>query len=68
MEVEGEYTFAAPREVVWEYLQDPQVLVKVLPGCEDLKSIGENELAVSGFRDIWLTHCDAGCGLVQRIR
>lgn len=43
MEVKGEYTFAAPREVVWEYLQNPHVLVNVLPGCEELKPIGENE-------------------------
>ncbi len=42
MEVTGEYVFDAPREKVWAYLQDPQVLVKVLPGCEELKQIGED--------------------------
>src|SRR5580765_3483181 len=45
MEVTGEYLFDAPRETVWAYLQDPNVLVKVLPGCEELKLIGENTYA-----------------------
>lgn len=42
MEITGEYVFDAPRETVWAYLQDPQVLVKVLPGCEELKMIGDD--------------------------
>lgn len=43
MELSGEYTFDGPRETVWAYLQDPNVLTKVLPGCEELKEIGENQ-------------------------
>lgn len=38
----GSYEFDAPREVVWEALQDPDVLSKVLPGCERLEQTGEN--------------------------
>lgn len=43
MELSGEYTFDGPRETVWAYLQDPNILTKVLPGCDELKEIGENE-------------------------
>lgn len=43
MELEGAYTFKAPRDVVWEALMDPDVLARVMPGCEKLEQIGENE-------------------------
>ncbi|MBI1876649.1 MAG: carbon monoxide dehydrogenase subunit G [Chloroflexi bacterium] len=43
MKLEGTYTFEAPREVVWQALLDPNVLAKVMPGCEQLDQIGENE-------------------------
>jgi hypothetical protein len=39
---EGSYTFAAPREVVWEMLQDPDVLSVIIPGSEKLVHAGEN--------------------------
>ncbi|MBI1878952.1 MAG: carbon monoxide dehydrogenase subunit G [Chloroflexi bacterium] len=43
MELSGTYTFNAPRDVVWPALLDPEVLAKVMPGCEKLEQIGENE-------------------------
>lgn len=43
MKLEGTYTFEAPRDVVWQALLDPNVLAKVMPGCEKLEQIGENE-------------------------
>lgn len=43
MKVEGSYTFDAPREIVWPTLLDPQVLAKIMPGCEKLEQVGENE-------------------------
>ena len=45
MEVGGEYTFDAPREMVWEALQDPDVLGKVMPGGQGFEQVGENEYA-----------------------
>lgn len=45
MEVGGEYTFDAPQELVWQALQDPEVLASVMPGGEDFKEVGENEYA-----------------------
>lgn len=35
LEISGEHRFAAPREVVWELLLDPQVLRAAIPGCEE---------------------------------
>ena len=43
MKISGDYTFDAPQELVWEALQDPQVLASIMPGCEKLELVGENE-------------------------
>ncbi|MDX1616791.1 MAG: carbon monoxide dehydrogenase subunit G, partial [Candidatus Promineifilaceae bacterium] len=42
MKLQGSYTIAAPRESVWEAIMDPEVLVKALPGAQDLEQIDEN--------------------------
>ena len=42
MNLEGTYTFDAPQDVVWDSLLDPEVLARVLPGCEKLEQIDEN--------------------------
>ncbi len=41
--LEGAYTFNAPQNVVWEAVRDPNILSQVLPGCERLEAVGENE-------------------------
>jgi hypothetical protein len=43
VKLEGSYTFEAPRDVVWEALLDPDVLVNALPGTEKLEKVGEND-------------------------
>ncbi|MDH5588786.1 MAG: carbon monoxide dehydrogenase subunit G [Gemmatimonadota bacterium] len=43
MKVGGEYTFEGPQQMVWETLLDPTVLASVLPGCEKLELVGEDE-------------------------
>ena len=43
MKLDGSYTFAAPRDVVWEALMDPEVLANVMPGCEKLNQVGDNQ-------------------------
>lgn len=43
MELSGSHTFNAPRHVVWKALLDPEVLARVMPGCEKLEQVGENE-------------------------
>jgi hypothetical protein len=37
--IESEYLFGASREVVWEALQDPEVLVQALPGTERIERV-----------------------------
>jgi len=49
MRMEGRYTFAAGREVVWGLLYDPLVLERVLPGCESLETISANEYRITLF-------------------
>jgi carbon monoxide dehydrogenase subunit G len=42
MDMTGEYRIAAPRERVWEGLNDPDTLRASIPGCESLEKTGEN--------------------------
>ena len=39
----GSYEFDAPKNAVWEALQDPEVLSRILPGCKRLDKVAENE-------------------------
>jgi carbon monoxide dehydrogenase subunit G len=43
MNLNGTFTFNGPRDVVWELLQDPVVLAKVLPGTERLTQTGDDK-------------------------
>ena len=41
----GTHEFDAPKDVVWEALLDPDVLSRILPGCERLDKTAENEFS-----------------------
>jgi carbon monoxide dehydrogenase subunit G len=43
MELTGEHTFEAPRDRVWAFMLDPEVLRQCLPGCERLDLVGPDE-------------------------
>ena len=43
MKLEGTYPFNASRDIVWPLLQDPHVLASIMPGCEKLEQISDNE-------------------------
>ena len=42
MDLSGEYRIPAPRERVWEMLNDPDVLRASIPGCEELEQTADN--------------------------
>ena len=42
MKVTGSATLHAPREKVWEALNDPAVLVRTIPGCLQLEEVGQD--------------------------
>ena len=44
MEMTGERRIPAPRERVWNALNDPEVLKACIPGCETLEKTSENEM------------------------
>ena len=44
MDMTGEYRIAAPRERVWDALNDPEVLRQCIPGCDDLQRTSDTEL------------------------
>jgi carbon monoxide dehydrogenase subunit G len=43
VKITGSYTIDAPQDQVWEALNDIDVLARIVPGCERLEQIGENE-------------------------
>ena len=36
MDMSGEYVIAAPRQAVWEALNDPEILKQCIPGCQSV--------------------------------
>jgi carbon monoxide dehydrogenase subunit G len=44
MTMSGEQQLSAPRETVWQKLNDPAVLKQCIPGCEELNKISDTEL------------------------
>ncbi|HET6563251.1 MAG TPA: carbon monoxide dehydrogenase subunit G [Marmoricola sp.] len=47
MRIAGEATLQAPLEAVWDALLDPAVLVRTIPGCERLETVGENSYTMT---------------------
>lgn len=47
MQLTGEHTFDAPRQVVWDFLMDPAVLEACLPGAEGMTEIGPDEYSAT---------------------
>ena len=45
LEMSGEYVLPQSREKVYEALNDPEILKKCIPGCEELEKVSENEFA-----------------------
>jgi carbon monoxide dehydrogenase subunit G len=47
MEMSGEYVIAAPRQVVWDALNDPEVLKACIPGCDSLEKTSDTEMTAA---------------------
>lgn len=44
MDMTGERRIPAPRQTVWDALNNPEVLKSSIPGCESLEKTGDNEM------------------------
>lgn len=44
MDMTGERRIAAPRQTVWQALNDPAVLKASIPGCESLEKLSDTEM------------------------
>jgi carbon monoxide dehydrogenase subunit G len=44
MDMTGTQRIEAPRAVVWEGLNDPEVLKQCIPGCESLEKVSDTEM------------------------
>ena len=47
MDMTGEYRIPASRQIVWEALNDPEMLKKCIPGCEELTKESDNVFAAT---------------------
>ncbi|HQT60437.1 MAG TPA: carbon monoxide dehydrogenase subunit G [Acidiphilium sp.] len=47
MEMSGERLIAAPREAVWEALNDPDVLKACIQGCESIDKLSDTEMTAT---------------------
>ncbi|MEX1178195.1 MAG: carbon monoxide dehydrogenase subunit G [Nitriliruptor sp.] len=47
MKITGSHTLEVPRERLWAALQDPAVLARTLPGCEQLEALGDDTYAAT---------------------
>jgi len=45
MDMTGQHTIPAPRQTVWEALNDPEVLKQCIPGCEEIEKTGDDGFA-----------------------
>ena len=43
MELNGEQLIRAPRQRVWDALDDPRILAKCIPGCEEILTVSDSE-------------------------
>ena len=44
MDMSGEYRITAPRDKVWQALNDPAILKQCIPGCESLEKVSDTEM------------------------
>ena len=47
MQIQGQYILPAPPDRVWQVLLDPDVLRTCLPGCQELRVVGNDEYAAT---------------------
>lgn len=45
MQMSGEYRIEASRDAVWAALNDPEVLKRAIPGCQEIDKISDTEFA-----------------------
>lgn len=43
MKIEKEYSINQPLSLVWDSIQDPELLAEILPGCKSLTPLSENK-------------------------
>ena len=44
MEMSGEHRIPAPRQKVWDAINDAETLKKSIPGCQELEKLSDNEM------------------------
>lgn len=45
MDMQNSQVIAAPRQAVWDAINDPEVLKRCIPGCEEIERVSDEEMA-----------------------
>ena len=45
MDMKGEYRIEAPRQEVWDALNDPEILKQAIPGCDEIVKTSDTEMS-----------------------
>ncbi len=43
MRISGSQKFSAPKEIVWDYMNNKDILARCIPGCKEMRVIGTDE-------------------------
>ena len=61
MDMKGEYRIEAPRQAVWDALNDPEILKQSIPGCEELEKVSDTEFAARVKAKVGPRGCSRSC-------
>jgi carbon monoxide dehydrogenase subunit G len=42
MKLEGTHTFTGSQQEIWDFIMDPEVIGKTIPGCDEMNEVGED--------------------------
>ncbi|MFC2968911.1 CoxG family protein [Acidimangrovimonas pyrenivorans] len=45
MDMQNSQVISAPRQAVWDAINDPEVLKRCIPGCEEIERVSDEEMA-----------------------
>ena len=65
MDMTGEYRIPAPRQRVWEGLNDPEVLKSAIPGCQTIEKVSDTEFTAKVLASVGPVRATFGGKLAQ---
>jgi hypothetical protein len=61
MEMTGEFRIPAPRQRVWEGLNDPEILKSSIPGCQTIEKLSDTEFTAKILAQVGPVKANFAC-------